>query len=1424
MRKLTDPVILTAGPTTIPVGGSVALSCSVENSARWEYKWFRWTPNTFPVQIKNDGKQNKIINVTQGGFYQCKVVRETDNQKSYLSNRTTIKISFSNKVVVTRRPNWPQMFSGETITLTCEVQGGETTEWTYEWRRSGTTVKLGNDKDLNVTVSESSSGEYSCQCRLRDDWYSVTKWSEKIPVSVTVSSEGSSSSHVLLIVGLISGVLLIILLLSLWRYRRSNDLFCFRLSSSQSSAVSHGVDQTEGHVYSSLLHGTTSVYETLRPRGATGNERCHHHPEEDSVYVNMRPGHKSSACANLTIDPNWSTFYAGESVTFVCDMNEGKDSDWEYEIRRNGEQFLQSDQHKSYTLQPIQTDHSGEYHCCGVKKSSTDTKCSGTVSLNVTAQPKATLNAGPTTIPVGGSVTLICSVEPSAGWKYRWFRKTKNTHEVQLTDEENRDINVTQGGIYRCMGMRGNANFHSLISDEVDIAITFSNEVVVTRRPNWPQIFSGETITLTCEVQGGETTEWTCEWRRGVKTVARRNDKDWPVSVSESSSGEYMCQCRRRDDWYSVTKWSEKIPVSVSVSNKVVVTRRPNWPHIFSGETITLTCEVQRGETTEWTYEWKRNETTVQSENDKDLTLSVSESSSGEYRCQCRLRDDWHSVTKWSEKIPLLVSVSTPGSSSSPVLMIVGPVSGILLVLLLVLLWYYRQSKGDDHIYESVNFSEPSGNVVDKPTDVTYSLIELKNFGKESTPNKPAEGAVYYCLEPGMEDAPLFSSRSLIQKPNCLSATSRGGHLDLKAQRSSYRKAEALIISCAVSHAVRMQRHLLWMGFLFFSMLSYGHPEGTTKLAADKTILPAGGSVTLTCTVDGSGHFVIYWYRHDSESSEGQIMKNYAADKVIKLSKGGLYSCRGGKEGKGGSVSYTNYSNKVTIEETLSFKVTVTFDHKWPRIYGGETVTIRCEIKGGGQINWTYEWRKNKTHEKTVSSGEYRISGAKQSDSGEYSCRGRRDRFSSTEWSDAFSLTVYNLVPVLSVSPSWLNPGASVTLSCEVEHPPAGTRFFWYKAVPDPSSSSYSYELLPGSINGTKENIYISRGQTRTAGYVCEAGRGEQAVKSKPKFVWSAGQFFPRLSLQSNEEFHPGSSLKVNPDRVQHFSSDSVSFHCEGNSTDWRLMRVSETGQPSFLNSSNWGRKQSVIRNWSDGGIFWCESGLGEFSNAVNITLQNDSSAPLLLSPVLPVTEGDPVTLSCRDKKQNLLSNVFFYHNDKLIHNDNRGELKISAVSKSDEGFYKCQHSGKYSPRSWMSVRVFLANLPAPVRSSSNVLVIIGLFSGILLIILLLFLCYYIRSKAPDETREVTYAQIEVNNIGKKRRPPNTEEGAVYSKVKRGAADLNPVYADINHQNKAKKKRKGELSPPASDVIYSEIKSVPILDNSATRQDVGCAE
>ncbi|XP_042072749.1 uncharacterized protein LOC121813202 isoform X2 [Haplochromis burtoni] len=276
-------------------------------------------------------------------------------------------------------------------------------------------------------------------------------------------------------------------------------------------------------------------------------------------------GHAQDAV--LTIEPSWSSFFIGEFVTFKCDMNEGEDTDWYYQINRDGQEVFSYRPNKDSKLEITSTGYSGEYQCIGDRKSSHDKKNSNTVSITVLGKPRATLTAGTTIIPVGGSVTLTCSVQSSDGWKYEWFRRTQTTSEVQIRDQQNRDIRVSQGGIYSCRGTRGNPVYYTDRSDDVTIEITFSNKVVVKQQPNWPQIFRGETITLTCEVQeGGETTEWEYEWRGPRTPTQWTHNNDVTFRVSESSSGDYMCKSRRRDDSYSSTEWSEAFTLSASTA------------------------------------------------------------------------------------------------------------------------------------------------------------------------------------------------------------------------------------------------------------------------------------------------------------------------------------------------------------------------------------------------------------------------------------------------------------------------------------------------------------------------------------------------------------------------------------------------------------------------------------------------------------------------------------------------------------------------------------------------------------------------------------------------------------------------------------------------------------------------------------------
>uniref|UniRef100_A0A671UVH3 Ig-like domain-containing protein n=1 Tax=Sparus aurata TaxID=8175 RepID=A0A671UVH3_SPAAU len=497
------------------------------------------------------------------------------------------------------------------------------------------------------------------------------------------------------------------------------------------------------------------------------------------------------------------------------------------------------------------------------------------------------------------------------------------------------------------------------------------------------------------------------------------------------------------------------------------------------------------------------------------------------------------------------------------------------------------------------------------------------------------------------------------------------------------------------------------------------------ELRADDRDIPVGGSVTLTCSVNpSSSGWKYFWYRGEKTS---EPLTSQLSAGPIRVSEEGVYWCRGGR---GEPVYYTEYSDSITIYRDVPNKAVVTLQPNWSEIYRGETITLRCEIKDGGDTEWEYEWRTNSS-EKPSNQNELSIRSVSASHSGVYRCKGSEN--SSTYWSDPFNLTVSDKPQsVLTVSPSWLSAGASVTLNCSFKDQSAGWRFYWYKAVPDPPVNSYSYELLPGSSSGTEQDSYIVHGQTHTAEYACIAGRGDPVYytyNSKSQFVWSA-------------DFHSSVSLTVSPDRAQHFTSDSVSLSCEGNSTEWRVRRLSPEDR-DLSDCTTWGTMSGstckLNTNQLSDTVYWCESGSGEFSNAVNITIQDKDM--ILLSPARPVTEGDSVSLSCKLRRQTFDSTVFFYHNEKLIQNDTRWELNISAVSKSDEGFYKCQHSGQESAQSWMSVQA----VSRPERSSFPVLLIVGLICGIVLIILLLLLYCYRPSKGRSSLRAPTQIRMRLS-------------------------------------------------------------------------------
>ncbi|XP_024661861.1 Fc receptor-like protein 5 [Maylandia zebra] len=996
--------------------------------------------------------------------------------------------------------------------------------------------------------------------------------------------------------------------------------------------------------------------------------------------------------AELSLKPNVSHLFAGESVTFICDMREGNATDWLYKFNWNDQEMVQFSKSSSYSLY-LTAELSGNYQCIGHRNGLKDfTKQSNNLTLSISAlRPTATITADRTTIPVGGSVTLTCSVQGSAGWNFDWFRQVPDSREVAInTNTLQNFINVSDEGIYRCRGRRGNPVFFTSLSKVYHIQKTLSNRAFVTLQQNWTQIFSGEMITIKCEIQGRENTEWQHEWRTTSSKTPPTHSEYNISSASFSYNGQYWCKGRR--DLFFSTAWSDAFTLKVSnkprptitaerrtipaggnatlscsvgsynewkyfwfrrasvfseiqvirndepdqmitvtqggiyyckggrgnpvfftedsdpstiekrVSSKAVVSLDPSWPLIFSGEKITVRCQISLGGSTEWEYEWSKPDSSTVMANNAYLNLNASVISSGSYRCMGKNKQELYSVTEWSDVITLTVSGNRPKAS----------------------------------------------------------------------------------------------------------------------------------------------------------------------ISADSRVFLEGDTVTLTCSVTPStAGWSYYWYR-GKKTSEPLTMAEVVlhSDGQIGVSQEGDYWCRGGR---GNPVYYTDYSDVISIKKTVRNRPAVTLHPNWPEVYSGETITLKCEIPGR-DTEWDYEWATSSSHQ-PPNQNEYKINSVSTSHYGHYWCKGRMRsaQQNSTMWSASFELKiVYERHPVLTVSPSWLSPGASVTLNCEVEHPSAGWSFYWYKLIKQESgmyhpylyypydyysrhrhrihhnriNRLYKYELLPGSISGTAQDSYIIHGQTHTAGYVCRAGRGDPEYHtdhSQPKFVWSA-------------DVNSAASLTVSPNSVQHFIYDSVSLNCSGNSSQWRVMtftqdgylrELRECGNRGIMTESTCNIDRHWFLRYQDA-VSWCESESGLFSNGINITAL--STDVILVSPVHPVNEGDSVALGCKLRRGNFNSTVAFYKNGKLIQNDDREKLNIPAVSKSDEGFYKCDYSGHESPESWMSVK--------GSRSSLSVSLITGLVSGISLILLLslLLCCWHKKSKGalcirPAQSQETSQAAATVQTM-----------------------------------------------------------------------------
>uniref|UniRef100_A0AAZ1XUD4 Ig-like domain-containing protein n=1 Tax=Oreochromis aureus TaxID=47969 RepID=A0AAZ1XUD4_OREAU len=305
-------------------------------------------------------------------------------------------------------------------------------------------------------------------------------------------------------------------------------------------------------------------------------------------------------------------------------------------------------------------------------------------------------------------------------------------------------------------------------------------------------------------------------------------------------------------------------------------------------------------------------------------------------------------------------------------------------------------------------------------------------------------------------------------------------------------------------------------------------------------------------------------------------------------------------------------------------------------------VSLSCE-EDDSSAGWTL--RRNTSKQQRTQCGDGWGEGAGSScnitvfphDSGVYWCESREGPISNMVNLTVTGGSVILQSPVLPVM-----EGDDVTLLCKTKTTPSNLPAAFYK----------DGSLIRKQPTGHMTIQHVSRSDEGL--YKCDISDSES--------------FTDKLK----------SRLTVSPSSSQFFIRDFVSLSCEDDSSAGWTLRRNTSKQQRTQCGDGWGRAAGCSCNItvfpSDSGVYWCESREGPISNMVNLTVTGGSVT--LQSPVLPVMEGDDVTLLCKTKTTPSNLPAAFYKDGSLITNETTGHMTIQHVSRSDEGLYKCDISG----------------------------------------------------------------------------------------------------------------------------------------------------